>query len=117
MVEHAWRHGRREYAHKSRGAILEAICTQREKLQQVVMMYTPAHRGVWANAMADAAAKAGLDRAHGDMSTRIAHTVLGTHLYQHVVRRGAPVPIPAVRARGPYRGVPCTAGTEGTAAP
>ena len=41
------------------------------------------------------------------------HTVQVRTVYQHVVRRGAPVPVPAVRARGPYRGVPCTAGTKG----
>ena len=71
MVERAWKSGRREYAKQGRGAILEAICTQREQIGQAVFMYVPAHRGVWANAMADAAAKAGLGARRSDVSEQI----------------------------------------------
>ena len=34
-------------------------------------------------------------------------------MYQRAGKRGAPVPVPEVRAGGPYRGAPCTAGTAG----
>ena len=71
MAEEAWRKERREYGGKGRGAILEAICTYREQLGGVVMMYAPAHRGGWANAAADAAAKAGLTSDRGDISGMI----------------------------------------------
>ena len=71
MVEAAWRGEREGYAKRGRGAMLEAICTAREALQLVVTMYVPAHRGNWANGVADAAAKAGTGRAHGDISERI----------------------------------------------
>ena len=50
-------------------AMLEAICTYRGQLGGVVMMYAPAHRGGWANAVADAAAKAGLTSERGDITT------------------------------------------------
>ena len=67
MVEKAWRSkGRREYAMDDRGGMLEAICTYREKLELVVTMYVPAHRGFAANSYADAAAKAAcsLEKVH-----------------------------------------------------
>jgi len=51
--------------------MLEAICTYREQLGGVIMMYAPAHRGGWANAVADAAAKAGLTSERGDISGMI----------------------------------------------
>ena len=75
MVEKAWRAERRTYAMGGRGAMLEAICTEREKLEIVVTMYIPAHRGGWVSAMADAAAKAGQGAAHGDISTQIVEGV------------------------------------------
>ena len=42
-----------------------------------------------------------------------AHTVRVRTVYHDMVRRGAPVPVPEVRAGGPYRGAPRTAGTKG----
>ena len=41
MAEEAWRKERREYGGKGRGAMLEAICTYREQLGGVMMMYAP----------------------------------------------------------------------------
>jgi hypothetical protein len=65
MVETAWRaKGRRAYAMNDRGGMLEAICTYREKLELVVTMYVPAHRGFAANSYADAAAKAACSLEH-----------------------------------------------------
>ena len=65
MVERAWRVRRaREYVGGDRGAILDAICTYRAKIDLAVFMYVPAHKGVSANAYADAVAKAYL-RAEG----------------------------------------------------
>ena len=40
----------------------------RERLELVVTMYIPAHRGGWVSAMADAAAKAGQEAARWDVS-------------------------------------------------
>ena len=54
-IERAWRaRRRREYA---RGACGAMLCTCRERLETVVFMYVPAHRGFGANAAADAVAK------------------------------------------------------------
>ena len=58
MMEEAWRGENRHMLRgKSRGAISEAMgaiseamCTYRSKLDTVVIMYVPAHRGVSANA-------------------------------------------------------------------
>ena len=38
------------------------------------------------------------------------HTVRVHTVYQHMVRRGAPVPVSEVRPAGPYHGAPRTAG-------
>ena len=55
MMEEVWRgENRHILSGKSRRAILEAICTYRIKLDTVVIMYVPAHRGVSANAYVDA---------------------------------------------------------------
>lgn len=60
-IESAWRAGDasalRGY---DRGALLEAICSLRARLELVVFMFTPSHRGIAPNAMADAAAKSHL---------------------------------------------------------
>ena len=42
-----------------------------------------------------------------------AHTVRVRTVHHDMVRRGAPVPVPEVRAGGPYRSAPRTAGTKG----
>ena len=66
MMETAWRGGGVERLAKAkRGGILEAICRARAKLELVVFMYVPAHRGVSMSAMADAAAKAYLEEDVG----------------------------------------------------
>jgi len=39
--------------------MLEEICKWRKRLEKVVFMYVPAHKGIVCNEMADAAAKAG----------------------------------------------------------
>ena len=41
-----------------------------------------------------------------------AHTVRVRTVYQRAGKRGAPVPVPEVRAGGLYHGAPCTAGTK-----
>jgi len=65
MMEAAWRaKGRRAYAMDDRGGMLEAICTYRERLELVITMYVPAHRGFAANSYADAAAKAACSLEH-----------------------------------------------------
>ena len=51
--------------------MLEAICTYRERLGAVVMMYVPGHRGFSANSYADAAAKMGTRARMGDVSAMI----------------------------------------------
>ena len=59
LVERAWRApGRGSYALGSRGHMLEAINTYRERIQMLVLVYVPAHRGFAANSYADAIAKA-----------------------------------------------------------
>ena len=66
MIEAAWRGGKVEKLERAkRGGILEAICRARAKLELVVFMYVPAHRGVSMSAMADAAAKAYLEEDVG----------------------------------------------------
>ena len=82
MIEKAWRaRRRREYAMGNRGAMLEAICTYRERIGQMVTMYVPAHRGFSANAYADAAAKACTNAKIGNMSETIREAVQWrTHL-------------------------------------
>ena len=58
MVERAWREGVEWHGPRTgRAALLHAINAEREQLEPVVMMWTPAHAGVTANAYADAAAK------------------------------------------------------------
>ena len=44
--------------------------------------------------------------------TATAHTVRVRTVYQRAGKRGAPVPVPEVRAGGLYHGAPCTAGTK-----
>mgnify|MGYP002047075011 CR=1 FL=1 len=64
MVERAWRRGVTWQGPQSgRAALLQAINHARERLELVVMMWTPAHCGVAPNAYADAAAKAYLAAA------------------------------------------------------
>jgi hypothetical protein len=46
------------------------------------------------------------------MSGSTAHTVRVRTVYQRAGKRGAPVPVPEVRAGGLYHGAPCTAGTK-----
>jgi hypothetical protein len=59
QIEDAWRRGR-VGAGSTAGsaAMLEEICEHRAKLDRVVIVYTPGHRGISPNEYADAAAKA-----------------------------------------------------------
>ena len=69
-METAWRGGGVEELKRSkRGGILEAICRLRAKLEIVVFMYVPAHRGVSMSAYADAVAK---DYLQEEMSEGVA---------------------------------------------
>ena len=69
-IESAWRGGGvDELRRAKRGGILEAICRLRAKLELVVFMYTPAHRGASMSAYADAVAKAYLqERVCGEIA-------------------------------------------------
>ena len=61
-LEGVWRQGdARGMRTRERAAMLESCCVLRARLQLVVFMYVPAHRGISLNAYADAAAKAHLD--------------------------------------------------------
>ena len=73
MVEAAWRGGRRTYAAGSRGAMLEAICTQREKLQTVITMYVPADEASAESAGAARDGAIGYSAGTGGRSTARAH--------------------------------------------
>ena len=60
-IEAAWRAGGpRGLRGRDRGAMLESICRLRARLDRVIFMFTPSHKGISSNAMADAAAKAHL---------------------------------------------------------
>ena len=60
MVEQAWRRGVAWKGQRAgRAGLLHAINMEREKLELVVMMWAPAHKGGSVSAYADAAAKAG----------------------------------------------------------
>ena len=43
-----------------RGALLESICRLRSKMDRIIFLFTPSHKGVAPNAYADAAAKSHL---------------------------------------------------------
>lgn len=76
MIEHAWRaRGRGTYAMGDRGSMLEAICTYREQVELVVLVYVPAHRGFSGNSYADAAAKACTEGEIGEISRMIREEV------------------------------------------
>ena len=62
-LEGVWRQGdARGMRTRERAAMLESCCVLRARLQLVVFMYVPAHRGISLNAYADAAAKAHRER-------------------------------------------------------
>ena len=66
-LEAAWRAGdARRLRGRDRGATLEAVCSLRKQLGRVVFLWVPAHRGISANAYADAAAKAHLESGSDD---------------------------------------------------
>ena len=57
-VEAVWRVGRADSLRgRDRGAMLESICRLRKRLDRVIFLYTPSHKGHASNAMADAVAK------------------------------------------------------------
>ena len=63
QVERAYREGTADGLRATdRGAMLEAICTLRNRLQRVVILWAPSHEGVTPGGYADAAAKGGLER-------------------------------------------------------
>jgi ribonuclease HI len=70
QIEAAWRAGGRVASVPGGCAdMLEEICAHRARLDRVVIMYTPGHRGVSPNEYADAAAKA---HAAGEVSPHVA---------------------------------------------
>ena len=62
-VETAWRSDATGLRQVDRGALLENICHLRRNMDRVIFLYTPSHKGIAPNAMADATAKAHL-RSH-----------------------------------------------------
>ena len=60
-VETAWRREAAGLRNVDRGALLENICRLRQRMNRVIFLYTPSHKGIAPNAMADAAAKAHLN--------------------------------------------------------
>ena len=77
LIETAWRHERvGTFRQHTGGAVLEEICSIRRRLDIVVVMYVPGHRGVVANEYADAVAKAYTnDEVDGDITRRVAAAV------------------------------------------
>ena len=67
---------------------MEAICAYRRQLDGVVMVYCPAHRGVSANAYADAAAKSYLQAEAQPLSLDVAKMVQSRPcVYERRVRK------------------------------
>ena len=77
VIESVWRTGDATLCKaRDRGAMIEAVCEARSRLQSVVFVWCPGHRGVVPNECADMAAKAHLDEpVDGDMTERIAKSV------------------------------------------
>ena len=77
VLEDVWRSGDANLAMaRDRGAMLEAICAVRKRLERVVFLWVPGHRGVAPNEMADVAAGAHLgEQAAGDITRRVARDV------------------------------------------
>lgn len=72
MAEEAWRKERREYGGRGRGAVLEAICTCREQLDGVIMMWDVGGRHVHARAhRARASGSGGAVRGEGRADGRL----------------------------------------------
>ena len=76
-VETAWRSDATGLRQVDRGALLENICHLRRSMDRVIFLYTPSHKGIAPNAMADATAKAHL-RLHA--------------LYMAIRHTGSPAP-------------------------
>ena len=76
-LEDVWRSGDANLAMaRDRGAMLEAICAVRKRLERVVLVWVPGHRGVSPNEMADVAAGAHLgEQVAGDITRRVARDV------------------------------------------
>ena len=100
MVERAWRGGVTWHGPRSgRAALLHAINSARARLQLVVTVWTPAHRGVAANAYADAAAKAYLSMPidEGRAQAAIMRDLPTGRLVQVVAADGGLEPWPETR--------------------
>ena len=75
-VETAWRREAAGLRNVDRGALLENICVLRQRMNRVIFLYTPSHKGIAPNAMADAAAKAHLNGSDPhDATAQICDTV------------------------------------------
>ena len=62
-IETAWRRGRITTGREGdRGAMLEEICERRSRINRLITVWTPSHRGISPNSVADAIAKAYLEK-------------------------------------------------------
>ena len=82
-IETAWRSGQAtRLSKKDRGALLEGICRLRNKMDRVVFLFTPSHKGIAPNAYADAAAKSHLTAPRGQDDSLAMHVVSKPSLYR-----------------------------------
>ena len=77
VIERVWQRGEASLCKsRDRGAMIEAVCQARARLQQVVFAWCPGHRGIVPNEYADMTAKAHLDDPiDTDITARIADGV------------------------------------------